>query len=293
MIVSMTGFGSASVEGDGVRVAVTARSVNHRFFELGVHSPRRLLALEADVKRLVQSRVARGRVEVSIQAEAAADERQVVLGPTAFVGSAVDALKRVQREFALAGEVRVSDVARLPGVIEVVESAESGGEERRRQLLAVVAQALDGLVEMRRTEGRHLEEALRRLLAEMEDAAGRVEGALAAEKATRQAALLEKLRALREELGLEEGRLYQEVVRAVERSDVAEELQRLRSHVSQARAALDGDGPCGKRLDFLAQEMAREAATIGSKIGSAALGHEVVSLKAEVERFREQVQNVE
>jgi uncharacterized protein (TIGR00255 family) len=289
----MTGFGAASAEAEGFRVVVTARSLNHRFFELGVHSPRRLMALEPEVKRLVQSRVTRGRVEVSIQAEAAAEERRVVVGPTAFVGSAVDALKRIQREFALPGDVRVSDVAHLPGVVEVLESADGGGEERRRELLGVVGQALDGLMEMRRAEGRHLEETLRQLLAALEGAALRLEDGLAAEKPARREALLDKLRALREELGLEDGRLYQEVVRSVERTDVAEELQRLRSHVAQARAALEADGPCGKRLDFLAQEMAREASTIGSKTASATLGHEVVSLKGDVERFREQVQNVE
>jgi uncharacterized protein (TIGR00255 family) len=98
---------------------------------------------------------------------------------------------------------------------------------------------------------------------------------------------------LRAELGLEETKLYQEVVRLAERADVAEEVQRLRSHVAQARGLLGGSGPCGKRLDFLAQELAREANTIGSKSASAALAREVVGLKAEVERLREQVQNVE
>ena len=113
------------------------------------------------------------------------------------------------------------------------------------------------------------------------------------EKAARRDALLAKVAELRQELGLEDARLYQEVVRLVERADVAEEMQRLRSHVSQARGLLQAKAPCGKRLDFLAQELAREANTIGSKSVSAALVREVVALKAEVERLREQVQNVE
>ena len=107
------------------------------------------------------------------------------------------------------------------------------------------------------------------------------------------ASLHEKARTFVRELGLEEARLYQEVVRLADRQDVAEEVERLRGHVGQAREALEGDGPCGKRLDFLAQEMAREANTLGSKSASAALTREVVALKAEVERFREQVQNLE
>jgi uncharacterized protein (TIGR00255 family) len=146
---------------------------------------------------------------------------------------------------------------------------------------------------MRRAEGGHLEADLRRGLDAVEAAAARIETVSAAGQAERRAALLAKGRELCAELGLEDGRLYQEVVRLVDRHDVAEELQRLRSHVAQARELLGTDVPSGKRLDFLAQELAREANTLGSKAVSAAMVQEVVALKSEIERVREQVQNVE
>jgi len=137
--------------------------------------------------------------------------------------------------------------------------------------------------------GRELSDAFRRIDA----AAGRVDSLTDKGKAVRREALTEKVRGLCADMGLEDTRLYQEVARLVERHDVAEEVQRLRSHVAQARAAVVGDAACGKRLDFLAQEMAREVNTIGSKAATADVVHEVVALKEEIERVREQVQNVE
>jgi uncharacterized protein (TIGR00255 family) len=289
----MTGYGAAAIESEAMRASVTARSLNHRYLDLTVHTPRKLQALEPEVKRLVQARVQRGRVEVSIQASLREAEAEVVLAPPAVVGSLVQALRRLQEEHGLQGELRATDVARFPGILEL---SEVGGEldaPRREELLGAVEQALLQLEEMRRTEGEGLRQVLLRSLDALEAAAGRIEDLSLSERAARRESLLEKARGLREELGLEDARLYQEVVRLVDRQDVAEEIQRLRSHVSQARAAIGGDAPAGKRLDFLAQEMGREANTIGSKVASAALVQEVVALKSELERLREQVQNVE
>jgi uncharacterized protein (TIGR00255 family) len=289
----MTGYGAAAVESDVLRASVTARSLNHRYLDLTVHTPRRLQALEPEVKRLVQARVQRGRVEVSIQASLRAAEAEVVLAPPAVIGALVQALRRIQDEHGLPGELRAADVARFPGVLELAELGAGLDEAHQRELLAAVEQALGDLEQMRQAEGETLAGVLRGGLDAVDAAAGRIEALSVLERAARREALLEKARAVRDELGLEDGRLYQEVVRLVDRQDVAEEVQRLRSHVAQARAAVGGDGPCGKRLDFLAQEMGREANTIGSKVASAALVQEVVALKSELERLREQVQNVE
>ena len=289
----MTGYGAAAVESDALRASVTARSLNHRYLDLTVHAPRKLQALEPEVKRLVQARVQRGRVEVSIQASLRAAEVEVVLAPPAVIGALVQALRRIQDEYGLPGELRAADVARFPGVLELAELGTGLDEGHRQEVLAAVEQALADLEQMRRVEGETLEAVLLTGLAAVDAAAGRIEALSGAERAARREALLEKARAVRDELGLEDGRLYQEVVRLVDRQDVAEEVQRLRSHAAQARAAVGGDGPCGKRLDFLAQEMGREANTIGSKVASAALVQEVVALKSELERLREQVQNVE
>jgi uncharacterized protein (TIGR00255 family) len=288
----MTGFGSAQVESDRLRASVTARSVNHRFLDLSVHLSRRLAELEPDVRRLVQGRVQRGKVEVSVQARLQQDETVAVQAQHPLIAGLVRALREAQAEHGLAGEVLLSDVARFPGAFEVDgEGAELG--EARADLLAAIERALEGLDVMRASEGRALLQVIGTALGAIEAAAARIASQSEAEKASRRETLLAKLAELRQELREEDTRLYQEVVRLVERADVAEEIQRLRSHVAQARGLLEESGPCGKRLDFLAQELAREANTIGSKSASAALAREVVALKAEVERLREQVQNVE
>jgi uncharacterized protein (TIGR00255 family) len=293
MIRSMTGYGTASIDSPAVRGAVSVRAVNHRFLDTSVHLSRRLLALEGDVKRSVQQRLGRGRVEVSVQAAAADEPEPPVVVARPIVGGVVAALRSLQREHGLAGEVTVSDVARFPGALEVLEAPSEVSDACRAEILAALERALDGVEAMRRAEGALLGGELSVAFDRIAAAAARVESLTVEGKAARREALTEKVRGLCADMGLEDTRLYQEVARLVERHDVAEEVQRLRSHVAQARAALAGAEACGKRLDFLAQEMAREVNTIGSKAATAAVVHEVVSLKEEIERVREQVQNVE
>jgi uncharacterized protein (TIGR00255 family) len=231
-------------------------------------------------------------VEVSVRATSREDPGQAVTASRGLAAGLVGALRALKTELGLEGEVSVSDVARFPGVLEVAE-APGLDDTRSRVVLGLVAQALDGLERMRRDEGQGLADDLMRSLEKIEAATGRIAAVSEGEKAARRNALMERVRGLCSEMGLEETRLYQEVVRLVDRHDVAEELQRLRSHVALARELLRAGGACGKRLDFLAQELMREANTIGSKAGSSALVQELVDLKSEVERFREQVQNVE
>ncbi len=184
-------------------------------------------------------------------------------------------------------------MARFPGALEAVDEAPALDDGRRQRILDLVREALAGLVAMRRAEGGRLEPDLERALEAILEAAARIEALSLASREGRQRQMRERLRDLALDLGLDEPRLYQEVVRAVERHDVSEEVQRLRSHVAMARELLQGPQPSGKRLDFLAQELAREANTVGSKAMGAELLREVVGLKAEVEKLREQVQNVE
>jgi uncharacterized protein (TIGR00255 family) len=165
--------------------------------------------------------------------------------------------------------------------------------ELRGRVLDLADQALGTLLSMRKAEGARLREDLLAGLSAIEAAAGRIESLSAEGREAKRAALVERVRGLQLELGLDEPRLYAEVARQVERHDVAEEVQRLRSHVAMARELMGAGEPCGKRLDFLAQELMREANTVASKSASAALAQEVVGLKSHVDRFREQVQNVE
>jgi uncharacterized protein (TIGR00255 family) len=289
----MTGYGTAALESAAMRATASAKSVNHRFLDLSVHLSRRLQSLEAEIKELVQKRVRRGRVEVVVQAAFPSGEGEAVVASRPLVSSLVRALRDLQNEFGLDGGVSVSDLARFPGVIERADGEAALAEETRAGLLGLVATALDGLLAMRRAEGGRLSEDLERALDAVEASARRIAGLSDSARDSQRKALLEQVREAVAELGLEDARLYQEVVRSVERHDVTEELQRLRSHVTMARDLVRAEGPAGKRLDFLGQEMMREANTIGSKAGDISLVQEVVNLKAEIERLREQVQNVE
>ena len=294
MIRSMTGFGSASVETEALRATVSVRGVNHRFLDATLHLPRRLQTLEAEIKERVAAAVARGRLEVSVQAVLPEAGAGVVLASRPLVSSLVRTLRDMQSEYGLEGGVSVADLVRFPGALERVEGPAEVKDAVRAALLDLLSRALEGLDAMRRGEGERLRSELERLLAAIEGAAARIEARSGESREARQGALLERARALVGELGLEDGRLSQEVVRAVERHDVAEEIQRLRSHATSFRELLAADGaPAGKRLDFLAQELMREANTVGSKIQDAPAIREVVDLKAEIERLREQVQNVE
>jgi uncharacterized protein (TIGR00255 family) len=290
----MTGYGSAGLETEEVRAAVTARSLNHRYLDVTVHVPRRLQTLESEIKEAVGRSVRRGRVELSVQASLAEGPAETVVPSRPLVASLVRALRDMQNEFGLEGGVAVSDLVRFPGALDRAESAATVPGEAAQALLGVVAEALEGLDAMRKAEGERLRTELERAIAAIEVAAEGIEKRALETREARQGILMERVRALVAELGLDEGRLYQEVVRSVERHDVAEEVQRLRSHAAMARELVSGgEGPAGKRLDFLAQELMREANTIGSKVADAEQVQAVVGLKAEIERLREQVQNVE
>jgi uncharacterized protein (TIGR00255 family) len=290
---SMTGFASAAVETEAVKGSLTIRSLNHRYLDVAVHLPRRLQGLEPELRAALQGRLHRGKVEVSVRAALKDENASVVVAPRPVIAGIVRGLREIQAEHGLEGGVSVADVARFPGALEVLDGDTSVDGAAARDIVASMRQALQGLDEMRRAEGSSLEADLRRGLEAVEAAAARIESLSAAGQGERRESVLSRARELCAELGLDDGKLYQEVVRLVDRHDVAEELQRLRSHVAQARALLGADAPTGKRLDFLAQELAREANTLGSKAASAAMVQEVVALKTEVERVREQVQNVE
>lgn len=290
---SMTGYGAAAVENDSIKASVTVRSLNHRYLDLAVHLSRRLMPLESDVRRAVQARLTRGRLEVSLQAALREEDGEAVVPNRPLIAALVHALRDVQRGHALPGEIRVTDVMRFPGAFEPQEPVAGVAEPLREELMRLLDRALDGLEQMRTAEGARLGDALLAAVAAVEGAVLRIERLLEEERGPRLQALQARARTVLQELGVDESRLYQELARLIDRGDVAEELQRLRSHAGQAREIVEKGGPCGKRLDFLAQEMGREANTIGSKSDSAALAQEVVALKGEIERFREQVQNVE
>jgi uncharacterized protein (TIGR00255 family) len=290
----MTGFGRASFLVAGVAHEVEVRSVNHRYLDARVRLPRPLAAFEADVRARIQARFARGKLDLGVTAAAAAPSPRLEID----LGVARDYLRAARALAAdgVTGPVDAGTLLALPGVSRFAEAPVSA-EALREALLSATDAALDGLDAMRRSEGAAIE---RDLLARAADVDLRAER-LASRAGEVQAAVRERLRRraeqLRQETGLlDDARLHQELVLAADRLDVTEELVRLRSHVDQLRritAEGDSGKPVGRRLDFLLQEFGREANTIGSKGSDAPIAHEIVELKAEIERMREQVQNVE
>ncbi len=295
MIRSMTGFGRAAFEVEGVGFSVEIRSVNHRHLDASVRLPRLLSALETEVKRRLRARFGRGKVDVSVgfaQAAGPGDlelDRDVARRYYAFAAE-------LARELGMPGELDVATLLSLPGVTRMVERAlpeDAAGEA----LLRAVEQAAEASDAMRRREGEALEAELRARLSRV---SALVEG-LEARAGQVVEAARERLRRrtdqIRQDTGLlDEARLHQEIVFAADRLDVTEELVRLRSHLAQVAGVLDAARPgeaVGRRLDFLLQELGREANTVGSKGSDAEVAHAVVELKTELERIREQVQNIE
>jgi uncharacterized protein (TIGR00255 family) len=289
----MTGFGSATFEVQGQRFAVEIRSVNHRHFDLQVRLPRALARLETELRAELQRRFARGRLDVAVATPPGAGSVQHVRVDPAVVAEYVSAAAELQRSQPVAGALDLTTLLSLPGVASFVE-AELPEEVLRAALGAALAVAADVLDAMRAAEGKVLEQDLRARL----DRAGELADALDARGGDVRSAVRERLRRRLAEIAQETGpfdetRVAQELALAVERLDVTEEIVRVRSHLGQFRALLDLAEPVGRRLDFLLQELAREANTIGAKSADASFSHLVVELKAELERCREQVQNVE
>lgn len=292
LVVSMTGYGRAEVRGARIVVVAEARSLNHRFFETNVKLPRGLTVHEVELRRLVQGRVARGRVDVTVtlrrtSAALPSVRTDVTLGLAYARGA-----RALGEAAGLAAELSVSDLLRLPGVVTVEEAEEEDGESAVL-LKTAATEALDELCRMRQTEGA----ALARDLGSHVDALGAwvrgLERLLPAALARIQARQRERIEVILGETPADPGRLAQEVATWAARSDVAEELARLGSHLAQFRTLLAEGGAVGRQLDFLSQELHREVNTIASKADDAELVARVLEARTLVERIREQVQNVE
>ena len=296
MIQSMTGFGRALFRMGDTPFEIEVRSVNQRHFDARVRVPRALAGLEPELRARIQERFQRGKLDCSISAPGGES-----LAPRVEVDrEAARAYLRVAR--ALEAEEGVSatlgsaELLSLPGVARLLEP-EWQGEELRLAVLPALDAALDGLAAMRAAEGEALARELESRLARI----GELADALAARADEVAQAVRERLRRrarqLQAEIGVQdEARLFQEIALAADRLDVTEEIVRLRSHAEQFRKTLAAAGPgqpAGRRLDFLLQEMAREANTLGAKGADADTAHLVVELKTELERMREQVQNIE
>ena len=296
MILSMTGFGRASVRLSSLGFDIEVRSVNHRHLDTRVRLPRILSSCEIDLRARIQQRIGRGKIDLSISAS---DGSSVSARVEIDQGVAAE-YGRMARELGsidgVEGSLTVDTLIGLPGVARLAEP-EFPADELLEALISGVEQALDALVAMRASEGKAIERDLMTRLDRVEALAGTISMRSEQVGDVVRDRLRKRTEQLRLETGLlDEARLHQEIVIAADRLDITEEIVRLRSHIDQFREIVQAAGvavPVGRRLDFLLQEFGREANTIGSKGSDAPIAHDVVELKSELERIREQVQNIE
>jgi uncharacterized protein (TIGR00255 family) len=291
----MTGFGRSSREVQGLGLEVEARSVNHRHMDLRVRLPRILSASEASIRGRIQGRMNRGKVDVTISLTGLGTAERLAIDD-AIAAQYVEASRLLRERHDLAEPLDVATLLTLPGVTRIVES-ELDPDALLGPIEEAVDEAIDNLIAMRSTEGAALAQEIGGRLKTIEGLALAFEARSGEVLGMAKRRLQKRAEQIKRDVGLlDDARLYQEIVIAADRLDITEELVRLRSHIAQFRdimSSADSGKSVGRRLDFLLQELGREANTVGSKANDAPLAHDVVELKTELERIREQVQNVE
>jgi uncharacterized protein (TIGR00255 family) len=290
---SMTGYGRSSVVGDDFAVSVELKTVNNRFLDIHLRLSGEVSMLESVVKKRISSRLSRGRVDVTVNLERTSQVAYELNRP--LIAGYVSALRTMQEEFNLPGEPDINLIARLPGALQ---SARDGLDEKTvAGVTQAVEEALDELEGMRAQEGANLRDEMRERVDKIDALIPVIEqsasGLVEVYRARLQKRIGELVNRNGQTIELDPVRIAQEVAYLADRSDVSEEMVRLRSHLAQFREALDSTADTGKMLDFLLQELNREANTTLSKSTDLSIKEAALAVKAEIEKLREQVQNVE
>lgn len=292
MIKSMTGYGRAQQLVDGMNITVEIKSVNHRYFEFSSKLSRTYGFLDEKLKGFFNGRLTRGKMECYVQIEAVEEPDTIISLNHSLVKGYIDAYKELAETYGLENDVKVSDIARVGDIFSVRKQA--ADEDRIWAAVSVVAEAaLAGFVAMREREGARLRDDVLSRLDEIIKNVEFIEERSPQTVAEYNEKLLARLRELLNDAHIEEQRILTEAAIFADKIAVAEETVRLRSHISQLRSFLDSSEAIGKKMDFLVQELNREANTIGSKAQDVEIARRVVSVKAEIEKIREQIQNIE
>ena len=291
----MTGYGSGSAQAEGLKVTVELRSVNNRFADLKLRLPEALFGVEQELRRKILATVKRGRIDVDIRIERDGAEAAPVVLNRPMVQAVLGAWRVLREEFGIHGNWDLPTMMRTPGILEAAEKGAPLSEGELETVVRALEVALDALDSDRAREGERLQadlsariEVMARLTAAIRERAASVPEAI-------RGRLNERVQALAASIPLDPGRMAQEVAFLADRADVTEELVRLDGHLDHTRSLVSGaDGePVGKRLDFLLQEIHREINTIASKCQDLTIGRGTLDLKAEAEKVREQIQNLE
>ncbi len=290
---SMTGFGRSEVTGNNFSVSTEIKTVNNRFLDVNLRLSNELQPIEADLKNLISKELSRGRVDINLQYERNLDVVYELNRP--LISGYVSALKQLSEDFSLEGEPDMNYIARLPNALIVKK--DDLDEDFIEGIKKSVSKALEKLQQMRETEGESLKNDLKSILTNIENQLPTIENeaeGVTEEYFERLKKKIEKLLSKSEsQIEIDQARLAQEVAYLADKSDISEEISRLKSHIEQFHSIMNEDGVVGKRLDFLTQEFNREANTIASKTQNLKIKESALVIKAEIEKIREQVQNVE
>ena len=288
----MTGYGSAKGVSGKLDVSIDVKSVNNRYLDCSVRLPRAYISAEEPMRALVQSRVARGKVDIYVSIDSSrADDFEIRVNK-ALAEEYLNALNELARSFPVENDITAARLAAYPDVLGV-KKKEMDPDALAKDLCAVLGEALDGFETMRVREGERLAEDMNRRLDEIERLVSAAETRSPKTVEEYRQRLEQRIRDMLSSVQIDEARLLTETAIFADRIAVNEEIVRLRSHISQFRTMIEGSEPIGRKLDFLVQELNREANTLGSKGNDTEMARIVVDIKAEIEKIREQVQNVE
>jgi uncharacterized protein (TIGR00255 family) len=296
MIKSMTGFASLTRDDERATIGVTIRSVNHRFLDLQLRLPPPLADVEPRVRAMVQRHLARGRVEISVSLQLRQAAAPHVELNEEFAAALAAAIDQARSRGVVSGTLSAGDLLRLPQALSIREKLPEAGGVTAMLGTAVddaVFSAIQQLEQMRLREGEHLRTDLDTRKSLLSGLIARISTAASTGREALESRLLDRAREIAAALPIDQGALSQEVVRVAQRSDISEEVTRFHGHLAHWDALSDSPEPCGRKLDFLLQEMNREVNTIGAKADGLQVSEVVIAAKAELEKMREQVQNVE
>ena len=288
---SMTGFGRASLESNGKNYIIEIKTVNNKYSDITVKSPKRLSFMEDKIRKQIANRITRGKVEVSVSFFDFSNKSKNVVLNKEIAKEYIKQLREIADENNLSENISVVEIAKLPDILNSIDS--DNDEEIASEALQCLNMALDSLIEMRKTEGENIKQDL---LVRIERVQNLVDKIAENSKGIVEEYVRKLEKRVKEILKtdvVDENRIAQEAVIYADKTSIEEELTRLNSHIVQFKELVNSDGPVGKKLDFMIQEMNRETNTIGSKAGSGEITKAVIDLKVELEDIREQIQNIE
>ncbi len=290
---SMTGYGTGAYETDRFNVSVEIRTLNARFCDIRIKAPQQLAPLEQELKKKVLTKVSRGKVDIIIAVNGLEEMNYEITINRPFISGYLEAFNQVRNEFGLEGEIHSSQILQLPGVMDFKTKEKVYKSEEIEAIMIALDSALNSLDEMRGQEGKAIKDDIESRIKKMEEERKRIEGKCRSIPLQYKKNLETRIKEIEPEIKLNPARLEQEVAFLVDKNDVSEEVARLKGHFDQMESLINQEGLIGKKIDFLLQEVNREANTINSKVGDLDICRAAIDIKMEAEKIREQIQNIE